>query len=166
MKTVCSFCNTVINPGESPDNKVSHGVCTACHKRILAEYRFNVRKFLDMFDAPVFLVDSDVNILAANTSALEFVRKPMVHFRGKICGKVLDCINSCLPRGCGRTPFCPDCAIRNSVNQTYMTGTSVTARPAVVNLSKDSSVMKLHLLVSTRKDGDIVLLRLEPVESG
>ena len=105
MKIVCSFCNTEIRPGTTPDAPVSHGVCTSCYDRILASRRFNIRKFLNMLDAPVFLVDDDVNILAANTLALTTVKKPVALVQGIICGKVLDCINAYLPPGCGKTIF-------------------------------------------------------------
>lgn len=165
MKIVCSFCNTVIRPGSTPDAPVSHGVCTSCYDRILASHGFNIRKFLNMLDAPVFLVDDDVNILAANTLALSTVKKPVALVQGIICGKVLECINAYLPPGCGKTTFCPDCTIRTTVNETYETGQGVTRRPANFGRKASETSEEVRLLVSTRKDGDIVLLRLEPAEA-
>jgi len=91
------------------------------------------RKFPDMLDAPVFLVDNDINILAANTLAIAITKKPVAEVRGTTCGKVLECINAYLPEGCGKTTFCPDCAIQASVNETYETGHPVTRRPTVVS---------------------------------
>jgi hypothetical protein len=164
MKTICSFCNTIIRAGDSPDGPVSHGICRPCYDRILANNGFNVRKYLDLLDAPVFLVDDDVNILAANALAIAAVKKPVVQVREKICGKVLDCINANLPEGCGRTGFCPDCTIRSTVNETYATGHQVNRRPAVFCRRTGGKEETMSLLVSTRKDGGIVLLRLEPVE--
>ncbi len=81
MKTVCAFCNITISPGTSPDEPVSHGICTSCYNQILARHGFNIRKFLDMLDAPVFLVDNDVNILAANTLAIAITKKPVAEVR-------------------------------------------------------------------------------------
>ena len=165
MKTICSFCNTVISPGTSPDDPVSHGVCKSCYNRILASHGFNIRKFLDLLDAPVFLVDADVNVLAANTLAIKTAKKPIVQINGNICGKVLECINANLAGGCGKTLFCPDCTIRNSVDETYATGQVVTRRPAVLNRRCGDNHETINFLVSTRKDGDVVLLRLEPGEA-
>jgi hypothetical protein len=165
MKTVCSFCNTVIRPGTTPDAPVSHGICQSCYDRILTSHGFNIRKFLNMLDAPVFLVDDDVNILAANTLALSTVKKPVEQVQGIICGKVLECINAYLPQGCGKTPFCPDCTIRTTVNETYATGHEVTRRPAAISRNASDTCEEVRLLVSTRKDGNIVLLRLEPAEA-
>lgn len=51
MKTVCSFCNAVIHEGETPDDPISHGVCKSCYQNILTKHGFNIRKFLDLFEA-------------------------------------------------------------------------------------------------------------------
>jgi hypothetical protein len=165
MRTICSFCNTLIRSGVSPDEPVSHGICPSCYQRIMTEHGFNARKFLDMLDAPIFLVDGDVNVLAANSLAVAMAKKPIARVRGNICGKVLDCIHTRLPGGCGKTPFCPDCTIRNSVNLTYTTGKPVEKRPAVICRKVNGTEEEVHLIVSTRIDNNIVLLRLEPVEA-
>jgi len=161
MKTVCSFCNAVIHEGDSPDDPVSHGVCESCYRKILTKHGFNIRKFLDMLEAPVFLVDDDVNILAANSLAIATVKKPVAQISGNICGRVLDCINAFLQPGCGKTTFCPDCTIRSSVNETYATGHTVNRRPALLTHRTHDTEKMVQILVSTRKDGEIVLLRLE-----
>jgi hypothetical protein len=163
MRKICSFCKTVLDPGTSPDEPVSHGICRSCYEKILAEHHFDTRKYLDMLGAPVFLVDNDANVLAANSLAISFVKKPFARVRGGICGKVLDCVNASLPNGCGKTPSCPDCTIRNAVTGTYATGNPVTGKPAVICRNATGKTEDLHVKVSTRKDGDVVLLRLEPV---
>jgi hypothetical protein len=164
MKVICSFCTAVISPGRSPDDPVSHGVCTSCYNRILSSHGFNVRKFLDMLDAPVLLVDADVNIIAANALAIQTVRKPVSQIQGNLCGDVMECVNAFLPGGCGRTPECPDCTVRDSVNETYSTGHTVTRRSAIIRSRAGGRGKTMQLLISTQKDGDIVLLRLEPGE--
>lgn len=161
MKVICSFCNTVIRPGNSEDG-VSHGVCKPCYERILTSHGLNIRRFLNLLDAPVFLVDNDVNVVAANTLALAIAGKPIEQVRGNLCGKVFECVNSLIPYGCGKTKFCPDCVIRSSVNETYKTGHRIDRRPAIVHRNLSGSIETVNLLVTTQKDGDIVLLRLEP----
>jgi len=165
MRKICSFCKTVISPGTAPDDPISHGVCNSCYERILTEHRFNTRKYLDLLDAPVFLVDGDANVLAANSLAGAYVKAPFAEVRGSLCGKVLDCINSFLPKGCGKTDFCPDCTIRNAVTGTYTTGTPVSGKQAVLTRIVHGSEEALHVIISTRKDGNVVLLRLEPAPS-
>ena len=161
MKTICSFCNVVISEGTSPDSRINHGVCTSCYTKILTEHGFNLQKFLNLLDAPVFLVDEDVNVLAANSLASAAIKKPLKDTTGQLCGNVLECINALLPEGCGKTPSCPDCTIRNSVNETYRTGAQITRRPADITRNNGDGNETAHLLISTRKDNGIVLLQLE-----
>lgn len=162
MRVICTFCNSVVR--ETPENPdmISHGVCLSCYRAIMRTYRFDVKKYLDMLDAPVFLVDDDVNILAANTLAISLAKKPLAEIKGQICGTVLECINAYLPEGCGKTPQCPDCTIREAVNETYRTETPVTRRPASFTRNAGDAKEKIDVLVSTRKDGNVVLLKLEP----
>lgn len=162
MRVVCSFCPAVIRPGTSPGDQISHGICSACYNRILTSHGFNVRKFVDLFDAPVILVDADVRILEANSLAIAAVGKPVAQVKGTLCGDMIDCVNAFLPEGCGNTRTCPDCTLRDSVNQTYATGDPVTRRPAVVTRRAGNTEEHLHFRVTTRKDGGVVLLRLEP----
>jgi hypothetical protein len=164
MKKVCSFCSTVIAPGTVPDEPATHGICPDCYDRILDNHGFNVNKFLDLLDSPVLLVDSDVRVLAANALALALTGKPMAAIRGSLGGDVLECINASRPKGCGKTELCPDCTIRASVNETYTTGRPVSRRAAVLIQKDGSTLKKIPFCVSTRKDGDVVLLRLQPAK--
>ena len=164
MKTLCSFCNTVIHPGNSAEDPVSHGVCTICYDRILAEHGFNIRKFLNMLDVPVVLVDNDATILAANSLALSIIKRPVNGVPGKKFGFVFDCINASLPGGCGKTAFCPNCIIRNTIVETYSTGIPVINRPALIHQHASKGESGVPLCISTQKDGDVVLLRFEPTE--
>lgn len=163
MKTVCSFCAAVIREGTGPDDEVSHGVCPSCHQKILSQYGFDARKFLELFDAPVLLVDDDARVLAANHLALSLTGRSAAAAHRRYCGDVLECVNACLEKGCGKTQFCPDCIFRNSVTETYTTGRPVTDRPATLCRRRVGGDGKVRMLVSTRKDGDAVLLRLRPV---
>jgi len=122
MKTVCTFCSRVVSEGTFPEDPVSHGVCPDCYDRILSEYGFDVKKFLDEFEHPVLLVDADVRVLAANSLALDLLGKPASFVRGTLCGEVLGCINASCKGGCGKADLCPDCTFRASVSETYTTG--------------------------------------------
>ena len=166
MKKICSFCGTIISPGTSPEDPVSHGVCKPCYARILEDDGFDIRLFLDMLEAPVILVDDDVNVLAANSLAIAVLGKPVELVRGTICGDVIECVNAFLPEGCGKTPYCPDCTIRSTVNETYKTGKNVTRRPAAFTRRTGNARETKNLLITTRKDRDIVLLRLEFDKAG
>ncbi|HXX56051.1 MAG TPA: hypothetical protein VEI81_08130 [Methanoregula sp.] len=163
MKTVCAFCNSIIDNGTSPGEPLNHGICGNCYREILADFGFNLKKFLDLLDAPVFLVDEDASVLAANSLAIEAFGKPVEFSQGRLCGNVIDCINALLPEGCGKTPACPDCGIRNAVNETFRTGKGIDSLPVEVHRKNRKPG---RLLVSTRKDNNIVLLRLGFIETG
>ena len=163
MKTVCTFCGKVIRDGSSPDAPVSHGICPECYEKIHDRYGFNVKKFLDQLDSPALLVDANLRVLAANYLALALTGKTSPAVQGVVCGEVLDCINASRPRGCGNTEFCPDCTFRGSVNETYKTGKAVNHRAAILVTKNGGTLKEIPLWVSTRKDGNVVLLRLEPV---
>jgi hypothetical protein len=163
--TICSFCDTILEPGKLPDEPVSHGICRPCYERFILQYGFNVRKFLNLLDAPVLLVDSDVRILEANTLAQGILQKPVARVRGELGGRVMECVNAFLDGGCGKTEFCPDCPIRASVNETYTSGRPVSRRPASLCRRVENGVEKMDLLVSTRREGNVVLLRIEPPDT-
>ena len=164
MKKVCSFCTTVISPGVMPDEPASHGVCPDCYDRILTDHGFNANRFLNLLDSPVLLVDADVRVLAANSLALDLVGKTMEDIRGSLGGDVLECINASRPKGCGKTDLCPDCVFRASVTETYTTGRPVSRRAAVLLKKDGSTLVQIPFCVSTRKDGSVVLLRLQPAK--
>ncbi|MFA5331842.1 MAG: PAS domain-containing protein [Methanoregula sp.] len=163
MKVVCSFCPKVIQPGETPDDPVSHGICPACYESILKNHGMDIRKFLDQLDAPVFLVDENVNVLAANRMACAMAGKPIHEIKGNLCGRIFECRNASLPGGCGKTVFCLGCAIRKSVNDTKETKKPVVRRPAVVHRSTSLGKDEIRFFVTTRIDGDVILLRLDQV---
>lgn len=165
MKTVCAFCNKVIGAGSSKDDPISHGVCPDCYRQILADFGFDTKKFLDMLDSPVFLVDADARVLAANTQAFRLTTQCPDVIRGTLCGDALACINAAKPKGCGNTDACPDCGFRESVRETYTTGRPVNRRAAVLLKKDGTTIQEIPFRVSTRKDGRAVLLRLEPVKA-
>ena len=164
MITVCAFCNTVIHPGTSPDDPVSHGVCRSCSDHFLATHGIDLSRYLQMLNAPVLLVGSNVDILAANSEALRLIGKPAEKIPGNLAGKVFECRYSRLPGGCGQTIHCSGCAIRRSVHETWETGRPVVRCPAILNRLESGRNEEIHFYVSTRKEGGIVLLLLEPAD--
>nr|WP_320160854.1 hypothetical protein [uncultured Methanoregula sp.] len=166
MTTVCSFCNSMVRPGERTDSPVSHGVCKSCYARFVARYGIDLKKYISLLGVPVLIVDNDVTVLEANTSARELAAKPGGEILGKRAGTVYECKYSHLPGGCGRSIHCSGCAIRISVTETWTSGQPVTRRPAVLNHESNGDEKEIHFFVSTRKEGDAVLLAIEPPGDG
>ena len=165
MKTVCSFCGAVIRQESGDEDGISHGICPACFDEFKTRYGFNAKKFLELFDAPVLLVDDDARVMAANRLALTLADRSVEIMNGRFCGDVLACVNAILENGCGKTRLCPDCTFRNSVTETYTTGRPVTDRPATLCRRNGTGKENVSMLISTRKDGNAVLLRLRPVHA-
>lgn len=75
-----------------------------------------LRSVLDAIPSLVFLVDHKARILDANRIAKRvFDGQGSVILR-RLCGEVLHCIHDQeSEEGCGKTDFCKDCVVRNSV---------------------------------------------------
>lgn len=166
MQTICAYCGVIIRPGSAPGEPVSHGICNDCRDNFLAILGIDIGKYLDMLDAPVVLVDNDATVLALNRLALQFVDKPGIRSGEQPFGNVFECANARRPEGCGHTIHCSGCVIRNTVAETARTGNPVTRRPAVLSQESPEGVRPVPLFISSKKDGDVVLLKIEPGDPG
>ncbi len=68
--------------------------------------------YLETFDVPVFLVDSNLNIVSANKVALALVEKTIDCVRGMSSGEVLACLHSRMSKKCGKTNYCSSCLMK------------------------------------------------------
>ena len=90
MKRVCAFCNTVINPGDSPGEPVSHGICNDCSLRALSRLGIDIATYVDMPGAPVILVNKDVRIHDVSFEAVRFIGRPLDPILGILAGGIRD----------------------------------------------------------------------------
>lgn len=82
-----------------------------------------LRVVLDSIPSLIFIVDADLRVLDANSSAQNYLDKKSDLMLKRLCGEVLHCIHQTEPgAGCGQTPFCKDCILRKAV--TTVTTTS------------------------------------------
>jgi len=116
---------------------------------------------------PVLVINPEVKIIYFNPAASKLVggNAEVVIRRGP--GDVLHCIHSVeAVEGCGYSPFCKDCIIRNSVNQS-LTGQKVSRKLQKMELFEKSNVIEIYLLVTTApiqySEEKLVLLLLEDV---
>jgi hypothetical protein len=113
MKIMCAYCNTVMIPGDSPDEPVSHGLCDQCSQYVLADIGVDITKYFDMLEAPVFLLNQDVRLLGGSYEGARFIGKPLDELMDCLAGDVFGCRNASLPGGCGKTVCCSGCVIRS-----------------------------------------------------
>src|SRR5665647_1491541 len=126
-----------------------------------------IESVLNAIPLPIFLVDEDVRIFWCNQSATPlFVGEPDLVFLRR-CGEVFHCVHAMeSPGGCGHTPICPECPIRNSVKQSIQ-GQRVVREKNKLRMAGKGRVVELNLLVTTSPfpypDESLVLLILEDI---
>jgi hypothetical protein len=102
---------------------------------------------INAFPAPIFIVDEDVRISAINEGAAGLLDNPAtaIEMRG---GEALHCVHATdVPEGCGRSPACKSCVIRNSVTKSF--GDHKVSRcPAKMRLKRSDGVEDAHMLVT------------------
>ena len=166
MKRICSWCNKTLGYTniEVRLKTITHGICTDCDKWIRKNWRQSMSDYLNSFDFPILLVDSDVVVKFANKSAMHFLEKDATEIVGYHGGDATECEYARMPEGCGKTIHCKACAIRNTVKETFKTGISFKDITAFQNIYSKSGLQKVQFKISTEKKNNQVLLKIDPVE--
>jgi PAS domain-containing protein len=164
MKVVCAWCDKGLgkkDPGSMGDEVISHGICPECAKKMLTPMAMPMTAFLDRFPAPVFLMDGDGRVIAANSKAYSLLGKKPGDVDGQLGGDAFECVYAKLPGGCGKTVHCKACAIRLTVTDTAQTGQSHFRVPAYPDLHLVTDDKRIQFYISTRKVGDSVFLIID-----
>ena len=126
-----------------------------------------IENILNTIPLAIFLVDEDVRIFWSNQGAAPLLdmEPDLILFRR--CGEVFHCLHAVESNaGCGRTEFCKDCPIRNSVQQS-MQGQRVVRKKNRMRLVGKDKVVEINLLVTTApfayQGESLVLLILEDI---
>jgi len=164
MKRACAWCKSDLgrtDVGSAQDDRVTRGICDACRRRSDAQRGVNLREYLNMLEAPVLAVDSDVVVKIANDKACRLACKQPLDVEEQKGGNVFECSYALLPGGCGKTVHCSGCAIRLSVEETYRTGNPRIRVPAFLRHGEQGAERDISMYISTEKVGDLVLLRID-----
>lgn len=162
MRRICAWCKKDMGTKEdtSSDDIITHGICAECEKLVEFE-NTKTRKALNKVDKPVLLITEDAFCIMANTAAIKTLEKELSSIEGFLCGNVIGCVHATEPGGCGKTDYCPNCVIRNTVKDTFVTGKSHLKVEAYQDIAMPEGIAKTRFLVSTEKKGNRVLLRLD-----
>lgn len=166
MRRICAWCKKELATGTAgggADEPISHGICDDCATQLNSDPRRSAWDFLESLKDAVFLVGRGGRIVSANSAARAVVGKELAVIADHLGGDVFECANADLPGGCGKTQHCKACAIRNSVNETLVTGTSVVRVPAYQNIKTVGGIQQKRFLISTERVGDAVMLRIDDV---
>jgi PAS domain-containing protein len=167
MRLICAWCNKEIGHVENgplPDAAISHGICKACADNMTFQRGISLQQYIDSIPVPVFVVDDEVVVKAANAKAREVLGKDALGMQGYRGGDVFECSHARLPEGCGRTIHCSGCAIRRSVTRTFKTGESLSMVPATLSQYDPDHPSTAALWITTVKVDDTVLLRVDRME--
>jgi transcriptional regulator with PAS, ATPase and Fis domain len=126
-----------------------------------------LRTVFDAMPSLIFVVDDDVRVQDYNAAAAELLsnnRETILKRRG---GDVLNCIRSKdVPEGCGRSPFCNNCVIRNSVNEAFQ-GNNVVRRRSKIEIIRGEDKLEIYALITASpflfKNRPLVLLVIEDI---
>lgn len=80
-----------------------------------------LRAVLDALPSLIFVVDRDVRIQECNAAAAKLLKAGREAVLKRRAGDILHCIHSVeTPEGCGRSPACKNCIVRNSVVKAFL----------------------------------------------
>ena len=154
MKTICAWCQAVLNDGEEP---VSHGICADCRDTFLQHQGVSLQSFIDGFSFPILVLNGNLDVVSLNIAVADSAGLDRQEVQHLSIGEVVECKHSRSPEGCGRTIHCTGCVLRNSVTETNATGLSLTMIPAAVN----TATREIQLYVSTIKLDGSVFVKLD-----
>jgi hypothetical protein len=131
------------------------------------EKRDMLRAVFDALPSLVFVVDQDVRIQEYNAAASDLLMAERKTVLKRRAGEILHCIHSSeVPEGCGRSPSCKDCIIRNSVTEAFR-GNRVVRRRTRIELIRDTNKIEIYALTTVSpfsfQDRPLVLLVIEDI---
>ncbi len=116
----------------------------------------------------LLLLDSDRQVYKANAVAADFSGYSKQNLIGKRSGEALNCIYHLEhPKGCGFSPNCRFCCLRQIVMETFQTGKCHNRVEVILPTAKDEDEMESVFLASTSiltvKKGEFVLVAIEDI---
>lgn len=126
-----------------------------------------LQSVFDAIPAFVFIVDEDVRLHFWNAPARQLVGNDPAQVYLKQGGEALHCIYSIQEKeGCGRTHYCSECVIRNTVSKSYREGKPLRDFARLQRLVGES-ITEVYLLVTASpfhyQGNDYSLLLIEDV---
>lgn len=124
------------------------------------------KRIFDGIPSPIFVVDEDVQIHEYNTAAATLLADDRSTILRRRAGEVLHCLHARDVPGCGRSPFCEDCIIRDSVNAAFQKS-KVVRRRHKLELIRDGNILEIHALITASAflfhENKLVLLLVEDI---
>jgi hypothetical protein len=125
----------------------------------------NMQGVFDARPSLVFVVDEDVRIQEYKATASVYLMAEGMTVHNRRAGEIMHCRHSSeVEEGCGRSPFCKDCIIRNSVAVAFQEN-RVVRRRTRIDLIRDANKIEMHALITASpvsfRNRPLVLLVIE-----
>lgn len=166
IEVVCSHCRKLIRRLLADDASCvtqSHGVCDKCLASIVEGVDREIVDELDLIPHAVFVVEGDGMVITANAGGRALSVLAEGEITGSLIGDVVGCENAAKAGGCGGQAPCLQCSARESIHHTMTTGRPVLRVKSCPGLNRALGGDRAEILLSTEKQNDLVLLKLEEV---
>lgn len=121
-----------------------------------------LRSVLDAVPSPMFVIDAGLCIRDANRAATAELAGQGSLIDRKLCGEVLHCANAVEPSGgCGTTPACRHCVVRNSVDKVLKSGSAAVRERAALEIVRNGAISRVESLITVspfRHEGETLAL--------
>lgn len=115
----------------------------------LARERANLRAVFDVVNVGMLVIAEDGAVKQVNDTLSRWVRKDVLAWEGGQPGDFVGCVHALAdPAGCGHSPHCASCPIRNTFASVLQTGQPIHDVEAEAILLVDGSKVPLWLEVS------------------
>lgn len=162
MKRVCAWCKKKLSGSIHDGNElISHGICETC-RTLIDMNEIPINTLIDQFSFPILIVDDNNKILNSNQKASKLLNNFNLGIENPKVGQILECANSKLPEGCGKTKHCSSCVIRNAIVSTSNNGNSVNnMESSLIQHTDDGGFRRIPISISTQKIGGGIFLRID-----
>jgi PAS domain-containing protein len=121
---------------------------------------------INTIPSAIFVIDYGFNIVDINPAAKELFGIDSDVTLRRLCGDIMHCMNAKESGGCGKSKFCPDCVVRNSV-ETASKGAKIHREKYKMRIEKSAEVNDIHMLITASnfefEEGKYVLLVMEDI---
>ncbi len=164
MKHICAWCQKDLGDAPGPSGLITHGICKTCSDNFLNDKSDSFQTFINSFHFPIVVVDSTGHVIKVNTPACELNCNAEHETKNSLPGEVINCVNAFEPGGCGKTIHCYTCTLRQSINQTFETGSCLRNVPAYKDVFVGENQQPVRFLITTEKIHDRVLVRIDDLQ--
>ncbi len=164
MRKICAWCKKEISENtELQFDTISHGICKECLVEFFdIDESIKFKELIDRFEYPILVVNDNGEILSANKNASLELDRNLDEIEGFLCGVAIECQNSILSGGCGETPGCSGCELRNIIRETIETGVPVIEKTILLYQLENN--LPFEMVISLEKNNNQVFIRIDDID--